>query len=346
MNWVYPKQPSAKWSRTIYSEKMSDVPTISLHWYVIVVLNSYKWSPLNQTAYAWKETKKTISPEHVIEALKNLGYADYINEVEDAYGAHKIEAARQSKNARKNKDTGMTEQELIEEQRKLFAQSRARTGSTPNTPSAVNIQRQQMALQQAQVQQQQTQHQQHPQLPQQSPLQQQQQQQQSSAHLSQPPHMQQQQQQQQPISVLPKAVPIPTAVGGGSGEKTPLPMRPIPSASGGVGGGPTPLPFAPSAATGGPTALPPRLSMGGTPTSGVSLPMVSTPKLPQPSSSLFPLPSPNSKLPSAFPVLPSPTPQFNPQQMTPQQQQPYAPASTNQMEDDEDEDEEFEEEDE
>ena len=235
----------------------------------------------------------------------------------------------------------MTEQELIEEQRKLFAQSRARTGSTPNTPSAVNIQRQQMALQQAQVQQQQTQH---PQLPQQSPLQQQQQQQQSSAHLSQPPHMQQQQ-QQQPISVLPKAVPIPTAVGGGSGEKTPLPMRPIPSASGGVSGGPTPLPFAPSAATGGPTALPPRLSMGGTPTSGVSLPMVSTPKLPQPSSSLFPLPSPNSKLPSAFPVLPSPTPQFNPQQMSPQQQ-PYAPASTNQMEDDEDEDEEFEEEDE
>jgi hypothetical protein len=44
----------------------------------------------------------------------------------------------------------MTDEELLEEQRRLFAQSKARV-ATPNTPSAVNIQRQQHLLQQAQM---------------------------------------------------------------------------------------------------------------------------------------------------------------------------------------------------
>jgi histone H3/H4 len=96
-----------------------------------------------------KGNKKTISPEHVFEALKNLGYADYLEDVEEAYDTHKAETARQAKISKK-KDTGMTDEELLEEQRRLFAQSKARV-ATPNTPSAVNIQRQQQLLQQAQM---------------------------------------------------------------------------------------------------------------------------------------------------------------------------------------------------
>jgi down-regulator of transcription 1 len=38
-----------------------------------------------------KTTKKTIAGEHVIQALKNLGFESYLDEVKQAFDEHKKE---------------------------------------------------------------------------------------------------------------------------------------------------------------------------------------------------------------------------------------------------------------
>ncbi|KAK1925575.1 histone-fold-containing protein [Papiliotrema laurentii] len=72
-------------------------------------------------------SKKTISPEHVIEALKQLGYEDFIPEVEES---NKDFKQSQKERQRTQPDTnGMTQEELLALQERLFASSQARMQS-------------------------------------------------------------------------------------------------------------------------------------------------------------------------------------------------------------------------
>ncbi|WVN85067.1 uncharacterized protein L203_100209 [Cryptococcus depauperatus CBS 7841] len=69
-------------------------------------------------------SKKTISPEHVMEALKQLGFEDFLAEVEESHTDFK---QAQKERIRTQPDTqGMTEEELMELQERLFASSHAR----------------------------------------------------------------------------------------------------------------------------------------------------------------------------------------------------------------------------
>jgi hypothetical protein len=76
-----------------------------------------------------KESKKTISGEHVIGALKNLGFDDYVQEMQDLLKEHQqsVKQDREKKNSKK--DVGMTEEELIQYQEEMFKKARERLNS-------------------------------------------------------------------------------------------------------------------------------------------------------------------------------------------------------------------------
>lgn len=77
-----------------------------------------------------KESKKTIAPEHIIGALKQLGFDKFKDEVEDVLKDHKQLQKDREKKVSKFEQSGLTEEELLAQQEALFAQSRARFQST------------------------------------------------------------------------------------------------------------------------------------------------------------------------------------------------------------------------
>eukprot|EP00271_Cylindrocystis_brebissonii_P014143 TRINITY_DN35399_c0_g1_i1.p1 TRINITY_DN35399_c0_g1~~TRINITY_DN35399_c0_g1_i1.p1 ORF type:complete len:149 (-),score=47.58 TRINITY_DN35399_c0_g1_i1:39-485(-) len=82
-----------------------------------------------------KEEKKTISPEHVLQSLEVLGFGSYISEVQavyDQYKAETLESPRAGSGKWSNKagqELGMTEDEAIAAQQRMFAEARARMNS-------------------------------------------------------------------------------------------------------------------------------------------------------------------------------------------------------------------------
>jgi len=77
-----------------------------------------------------QESKKTIAPEHIITALKKLGFEDYVAEVEDVLKDHKKQQKDREKKVSKFEQSGLTEEELQAQQEALFAASRARFEAT------------------------------------------------------------------------------------------------------------------------------------------------------------------------------------------------------------------------
>lgn len=77
-----------------------------------------------------QESKKTIAPEHIISALKRLGFESFTTEVEDVLKDHKQQQKDREKKVSKFEQSGMTEEELLAKQEELFAASRAKFQST------------------------------------------------------------------------------------------------------------------------------------------------------------------------------------------------------------------------
>ncbi|CAE7068776.1 unnamed protein product [Rhizoctonia solani] len=73
-----------------------------------------------------KEAKKTISPEHIVGALKTLGFESYIEEVEGVLKDHKQAQKDREKKTSKFEASGKSEEQLLAEQEQLFEASRAR----------------------------------------------------------------------------------------------------------------------------------------------------------------------------------------------------------------------------
>ncbi|BEI83031.1 hypothetical protein CcaverHIS002_0308990 [Cutaneotrichosporon cavernicola] len=71
-----------------------------------------------------ESSKKTISPEHVLEALKQLGFESFISEVDESHGEFKQSQKDRQRN--QPNTNGMTPEELLALQEKLFSQSQAR----------------------------------------------------------------------------------------------------------------------------------------------------------------------------------------------------------------------------
>lgn len=74
-----------------------------------------------------KAGKKTISPDHLMEALRNLGFAEYCQEMEQALQEQQ-EAAKQrlerSKRSNPVVNSAVSEDELAKQQAELFEQAR------------------------------------------------------------------------------------------------------------------------------------------------------------------------------------------------------------------------------
>ncbi|TFK43158.1 histone-fold-containing protein [Crucibulum laeve] len=77
-----------------------------------------------------QESKKTIAPEHIIGALKRLGFDSFTSEVEDVLKDHKQQQKDREKKVSKFEQSGLTEEELLAKQEELFAASRAKFQST------------------------------------------------------------------------------------------------------------------------------------------------------------------------------------------------------------------------
>ncbi|KAJ3555140.1 hypothetical protein NM688_g2739 [Phlebia brevispora] len=73
-----------------------------------------------------QESKKTIAPEHIISALKRLGFNTFTDEVEDVLKDHKQQQKDREKKVSKFEQSGFTEEELLRQQQELFAASRAK----------------------------------------------------------------------------------------------------------------------------------------------------------------------------------------------------------------------------
>jgi len=95
-----------------------------------------------------KQTKKTISPEHVISALDSLGFQDYVKDVESVYKQFKAQTQTRKMN-NKMKNQGVPEEELLRQQQELFARAREQQAQE----DWLHMQQQQQQAQQAQQQQ-------------------------------------------------------------------------------------------------------------------------------------------------------------------------------------------------
>ncbi|XP_066327217.1 protein Dr1 homolog [Miscanthus floridulus] len=80
-----------------------------------------------------REEKKTIAPEHVLKALSDLGFREYIEEVYAAYEQHKLDTLDSPK-ASKFIGIEMTEEEAVAEQQRMFAEARARMNNGAPKP--------------------------------------------------------------------------------------------------------------------------------------------------------------------------------------------------------------------
>ncbi|XP_032884823.1 protein Dr1 [Amblyraja radiata] len=71
-----------------------------------------------------KSEKKTISPEHVIQALDSLGFCSYISEVKEVLQECKTVALKRRKASSRLENLGIPEEELLRQQQELFAKAR------------------------------------------------------------------------------------------------------------------------------------------------------------------------------------------------------------------------------
>ncbi len=73
-----------------------------------------------------KSGRKTISPEHVMEALKSLGFSDYLDQVQAAYDDHQNQNKEKERIRAHSKAeiAKLSEEELLKQQEELFQQAR------------------------------------------------------------------------------------------------------------------------------------------------------------------------------------------------------------------------------
>lgn len=88
---------------------------------------------------AEKESKKTIACEHVLEALKTLGFYEYLEPIKDVILQHKESQKARERKVGKLEQSGRTEEELMEEQRRLFGLAKSKLQNSQTiTPSTTD----------------------------------------------------------------------------------------------------------------------------------------------------------------------------------------------------------------
>ncbi|XP_011456170.1 protein Dr1-like [Crassostrea angulata] len=71
-----------------------------------------------------KQSKKTISPEHIIAALDHLGFGNYKEDAEAVLEETKAVAAKKRRGSSRLENLGIPEEELLRQQQELFAKAK------------------------------------------------------------------------------------------------------------------------------------------------------------------------------------------------------------------------------
>jgi histone H3/H4 len=71
-----------------------------------------------------RSLRKTISPEHIIEALEALGFGEYVDEVKQVLEDYKKQSAKKKKGSSRLDKLGIPEEELLRQQQELFAEAK------------------------------------------------------------------------------------------------------------------------------------------------------------------------------------------------------------------------------
>lgn len=79
---------------------------------------------------AEKEAKKTIASDHVVRALEELGFHNYLEVIHKVLEEHKELLKGKEKKNNKFQNSGLTEEELLRQQEELFKKSRDRLHHT------------------------------------------------------------------------------------------------------------------------------------------------------------------------------------------------------------------------
>ncbi|KAL6121530.1 hypothetical protein NUSPORA_01534 [Nucleospora cyclopteri] len=72
------------------------------------------------------EKKKTISADHIIKALEKFAFGNYIADIKKALNNYEDYSKLKPSKQNKFKDSGLTMEQLHEEQKKLFEQAKAK----------------------------------------------------------------------------------------------------------------------------------------------------------------------------------------------------------------------------
>lgn len=88
---------------------------------------------------AEKEAKKTIASDHVIKALEELGFHNYLESLTKILEEQKELLKGKEKKNNKFQNSGFTEEELFRQQEELFKKSRDRLQNTSQTNESPEI---------------------------------------------------------------------------------------------------------------------------------------------------------------------------------------------------------------
>ena len=80
------------------------------------------------------KTRKMMNGEHVLGALKSLGFEGFIEPVQGVMEEFNRTAKDREKKTSKLEDSGLSAEELLKSQEELFARARQRMISEANTP--------------------------------------------------------------------------------------------------------------------------------------------------------------------------------------------------------------------
>lgn len=80
---------------------------------------------------AEREAKKTIATEHIDKALKELGFPEYVREVLASAGEMKESLKTREKKTSKMDQSGLTQEELLQQQQELFASATSKFNQGP-----------------------------------------------------------------------------------------------------------------------------------------------------------------------------------------------------------------------
>eukprot|EP01113_Clastostelium_recurvatum_P033883 TRINITY_DN4530_c0_g2_i1.p1 TRINITY_DN4530_c0_g2~~TRINITY_DN4530_c0_g2_i1.p1 ORF type:complete len:208 (-),score=69.75 TRINITY_DN4530_c0_g2_i1:46-630(-) len=83
-----------------------------------------------------KDNKKTIAPDHIMKALRQLGFDQFNKDVEAVLKQHKAEVSDKPKYTKKLDSLGISQEELLRQQQALFARARNALSASQEFQSA------------------------------------------------------------------------------------------------------------------------------------------------------------------------------------------------------------------